>query len=124
MVVAEEELRTCKYPNDIPSTVANMSTDKQVKCRVCDTLNPLFRDKCLDCGTRLFKKSKPSQLSKKAKAKRKRTKLQVCVGNKNTYKTRNTASWARKKLQRDKGMALRIYWCGKCQGFHLTKYRS
>ena len=92
-----------------------------MKCTVCDSEHLGYGIKCTKCGARLKKKKTRSSPTKE---KRKKVKKDKCSGNKKTYKSRSEASKARKGLQKEKGMMLRIYRCGTCSGFHLTKFRG
>ena len=101
------------------------SQDAEVKCGVCDTINPAFRLKCSKCGLRLSKKKHKKMASKKKKALQKNKRKPLgCDGNKIKYRRRSDASKARKNIYSQKGAILRIYKCKICNAYHLTKLRS
>ena len=41
-------------------------------------------------------------------------------GRKKRYRDEHTANYFRKLFERERGKKLDYYWCGYCNGFHLT----
>jgi hypothetical protein len=88
----------------------------------------IFMLKCPECGADQEKTKRRSQPRKKNKKKIQR-KIEKkasakCKGNKITHKTHGQAAMVAKKLFAEKGRMSKIYRCGFCKGFHLTKSHS
>ena len=101
---------------------------EKIPCDVCDTDNYAFMSSCSECGTRLRKAVARSGIKKKNKKKNeskiKRKILTQCRGNKQIYPTKKDAENASRGIFKNTGRMSKIYRCGTCKGYHLTKLRS
>ena len=101
---------------------------EKIQCPVCDTDNHHFLATCSECGARLRKvkrRTGPKKKNrKKIEAKAKKKEMRKCRGNKQTYPKRTDAVKARYGLFQKTGRMSKIYRCGTCNGYHLTKLRS
>ena len=61
---------------------------------------------------------------KKNESKIKRNILAKCRGNKHIYPTKKDARNASRGIFKKTGRMSKIYRCGTCKGYHLTKLRS
>ena len=101
---------------------------EKIQCPVCDTDNYHFLTTCSECGARLRRvkrKTGPKKKNrKKIEAKAKKKEMSKCRGNKQTYPKYADAAKASRGIFQKKGRMSKIYKCGTCKGYHLTKLRS
>ena len=101
---------------------------EKILCSVCDTENYHFMSSCSECGVRLRKAVAHPGTKKKDKKKKeskiKRKILAQCRGNKQIYPTKKDAENASRGIFKNTGRMSKIYRCGTCKGYHLTKLRS
>ena len=101
---------------------------EKIPCIVCDTENYHFMSSCSECGVRLRKAvARPGtkkKNKKKNESKIKRKILAQCRGNKHIYPTKKDAGNASRGIFKKTGRMSKIYRCGTCKGYHLTKFIS
>ena len=101
---------------------------EKIQCPVCDTDNHHFLTTCSECGARLRKVKRKTGTKnnnrKKIEAKAKKKKMSKFRGNKQPYQNIAEAVKARYGIFKKTGRMSKIYRCGTCKGYHLTKLRS